>query len=102
MKDMIYRQDALKAIEFTWAGKAAFDAIKELPSAQPEIIACGEGELNAQPEQRTGKWISFDDEPNLWRCSECGNVIYSCSQTDRNEHHAFCGRCGADMRGDAE
>lgn len=42
--DLISRQAALKALEFTWAGKAAFDAIKELPSAQPEQrwIPCSE------------------------------------------------------------
>lgn len=32
--DLIDRQAALDAIEWTWAGKAAFDAIKALPSAQ--------------------------------------------------------------------
>ena len=36
MDDLIDRRAALDAIEWTWAGKAAFDAIKELPSAQPE------------------------------------------------------------------
>lgn len=33
MSDYIKREDALKAIEWTWAGKAAFDALKELPAA---------------------------------------------------------------------
>lgn len=36
MKDLIDRQAALEALEWKWAGKAAFDAIKALPSAQPE------------------------------------------------------------------
>lgn len=31
--DCVSRQAALKALEFTWAGKAAFDAIKALPHA---------------------------------------------------------------------
>lgn len=30
--------------------------ITSIPSAQPEVLACGEGELIAQPE-RTGRWI---------------------------------------------
>lgn len=34
MKDTIYREDAINALEWKWAGKAAFDAIKNLPSAQ--------------------------------------------------------------------
>lgn len=39
-KDTIYRQAAIDALEWKWAGKAAIDAIKNLPSAQPEIIYC--------------------------------------------------------------
>ena len=35
MDDVISRQAAIDALEWTWAGKAAFDAIKNLPSAQP-------------------------------------------------------------------
>ena len=36
MSDLISRQAAIDALEWTWAGKAAFDAIKNLPPAQPE------------------------------------------------------------------
>ena len=39
-KNLISRQAALDALEWKWAGKAAIDAIKNLPSAQPEIIRC--------------------------------------------------------------
>lgn len=41
MKDTIYREDALDALEWKWAGKAAIDAIKDLPSAQ-QWISCTE------------------------------------------------------------
>ena len=34
MSDLINRQDALDALEWTWAGKKAIDAIKNLPSAE--------------------------------------------------------------------
>lgn len=34
--DLISRQAALDALEWKWAGKAAIDAIKNLPSAQPD------------------------------------------------------------------
>ena len=43
--EMISRRAALKALEFTWAGKAAFDAIKELPSAEPRWIPVTEQTL---------------------------------------------------------
>ncbi len=32
-----------------------------------------------------------------WKCSKCGQVIYSETEQDRREFHAFCGRCGARM-----
>ena len=34
MDDLISRQAALDALEWKWAGKAAFDAIKALPTAE--------------------------------------------------------------------
>ena len=37
--DLISRRAALDALEWKWAGKAAIDAIKNLPSAQPEPIS---------------------------------------------------------------
>ena len=40
--DLISRQAAIDALEWTWAGKAAFDAIKNLPSAQPRWIPVSE------------------------------------------------------------
>ena len=36
MDDLISRQAALDALEWKWAGKAAIDAIKNLPSVQLE------------------------------------------------------------------
>ena len=56
--------------------------LEQLPSAQPERIK--------------GRWIPMERK-NLFRCSECGAVIYSETEYDRNEFHAFCGRCGAEM-----
>ena len=44
-----------------------------------------------------GKWI--DKGKNLWKCSNCGMVIYSESEQDRNEFHKWCSRCGARMKG---
>ena len=53
-----------------------------------------------------GEWIQHDEgvyqekEKNWWHCSNCGNVIYSEYEDDRKEFHKWCGRCGADMRGE--
>lgn len=50
-------------------------------------------------ERKEGEWeicIHPKDPPfSWWRCSECGMIIYSESETDRYEFHAYCGRCGA-------
>lgn len=41
MTDYIDRQAALDALAWKWAGKAALDAIKELPPAQVEpVVRC--------------------------------------------------------------
>ena len=44
--DAISRQAALDALEWKWAGQAAIDAIKNLPSAQQEIIRCKDCKKN--------------------------------------------------------
>lgn len=59
----------------------------------------------AEPERKRGKWevqpSTGEDRPFIWwKCSECGHVIFSETERDRKEFHAFCGRCGADMRGE--
>ena len=59
----------------------------------------------AVPELKKGKWLvqpsTGDDRPNIWwKCSVCGQVVFSETERDRKEFHAFCGRCGADMRGE--
>ena len=44
---------------------------------------------------KTGHWIEKDDFLHV--CSECGQYIYSVTEHDLLEFHAFCGRCGARM-----
>ena len=58
-----------------------------------------------EPERKKGKWevqpSTGEDRPFIWwKCSECGHVIFSETERDRREFHAFCGRCGAEMRGE--
>ena len=54
-------------------------------------------------ERKSGEWIhspnGIDRNFIWWVCSECGHKIFSETEKDRREFHAFCGRCGADMRG---
>lgn len=58
-----------------------------------------------EQEPRKGHWIvqpsneEQGERPFIWwKCSKCGQVIFSETEKDRKEFHAFCGRCGADMR----
>ena len=55
-------------------------------------------------ERKKGKWIlqpsnKEQEERDFiwWKCSECGQVIYSESKHDRKEYHKYCGRCGTLM-----
>ena len=59
----------------------SLSSINELPSVKPQ--------------EQTGHWIEKYD--NLYVCSECGQYIYSETEHDLLEFHAFCGRCGAKM-----
>lgn len=49
------------------------------------------GEWEHKP-SKSGEWV-------WWQCSECGAVIYSESEVDRKLYHAYCGVCGAKMKG---
>ena len=53
-------------------------------------------------ERKHGEWIRKDGSKFLWVCSECGAVIYSEHNDDRERFHAFCGACGSDMRKETE
>ena len=50
--EIMQRVNASVQDEQGWLGAVAecLDEIEDLPSAQPEVLACGEGELIAQPE----------------------------------------------------
>ena len=78
--------------------------LKRLPPAQPEVLACGEGELSAQPEREKGHWIDktdpdWDGEWDDWQCSCCGSLITSMAR-NLNGLYLYCPNCGADMRGE--
>lgn len=86
MSDLISRQDVLDAVNDCGI---CIQRILDIPSAEPE--------------RKTGKWevqpSTGEDRPFIWwKCSECGHVIFSETERDKREFHAFCGRCGAEMR----
>ena len=54
MTEYIKREDALKAMEWKWAGKAAFDAVKAIPPADVVEI------------KKEGEWEMFDLISSAW------------------------------------
>ena len=96
MSDLISREKALQEAYQIVIDGEKFEVV------QVETLL---GLPSAEPERKKGKWevqpSTGDDRPFIWwKCSECGHVIFSETERDRKEFHAFCGRCGADMRGD--
>ena len=82
MNDLISRQSAINEIKeiYEWHDNVTKERIIEhferLPSAQPEVLAHGEGELSAQPE--------------IIRCKEC---TYFDKYIDCKEMYQWDGFC---------
>lgn len=73
--------------------QAAMDAIKNLPSAQPE--------------RKRGKWIYGEDEYGIdgYRCDKCGFFVpwdYVHNFINYIDDYNFCPNCGARMEEDDE
>ena len=99
MDDLISKQvvlDMLEDINAETEGVGFYyehyvDYIKALPPVTPKELKMGHWIMqpsNKEQGERDFIW---------WKCSECGQVIYSETEKDRKEFHAFCGRCGAKM-----
>ena len=92
MGDLIDRQTAIDALHMhlmyrmgTDSNKKRLDEwINNLPSAQPE--------------RKTGKWLDDEDDPESVRTD--GYCGYCSVCKEMSEYlTAYCGNCGADMRG---
>ena len=86
-EDCISRQAVLDALEWKWAGKAAIDAIKNLPSVTPQA------EIE---KEEPAEWIVDTDDSRRWDrvrfyCSACnGWNTYGKSK--------YCPNCGRRMQ----
>ena len=114
MSELIYRQNAIDAMrqyshfdDFDTSvidEEIAIIAIKELPSAQPEIIRCKDCKWWRQQINYQGNPLSFNPLPfgccesdDMWR-SLCGET-YEVSQIDTDEDF-YCGY--AQLRGERD
>ena len=75
--------------------------IKSLPTIQPEVLACGNGELVAQPELQEGYWIKHEtpDGGEQYECSRCGVLWEFNDGTPEDNEAYFCPKCGTKMKG---
>lgn len=101
MDDLISRQAALDALDWKWAGKAAIDAIKNLPPV-----------LTIDPVKH-GKWMEkkVTHEANRvstiiadWqsaKCSNCGKY-HTTPYLYYFNNYNYCPNCGASMDGGEE
>ena len=127
MSDLISRQAAIDALNEVVKDHSItdFDAIAsilDLPPAQPEpnydewCDSCKEYDKekhccprwnrvirqtlqDAQPEQRTGRWIPQDHNKRAGNISTCVYYYPTCSECGQvgNETYKYCPHCGAKM-----
>ena len=100
MSDLIRRSDAIEALhgEVQITGKENAMAVQHLIGRFTFNIANIPSADVIEPKR--GEWkVRGNPERNLWECSLCRCTIYSESESDRNEFHKWCGRCGARMKG---
>lgn len=70
-----------------------------------EVLVAYKSQIDDLPtieeRKKKGKWIAQNEKGiPLWKCSCCGQLIYSGTEYERIAFHAYCNRCGADMRGE--
>lgn len=107
MSDLISRQAVLESLEtdyslimfdshgnLTFMGKRIIEAIKSVPSVEPERkpgkwIPCTKSgmPLTELGRREGGKWYGY-------KCSECNHIYKGNALTES----PFCQKCGADMR----
>lgn len=92
VRDLISRDAAIDAVsEACFELRGVFgrceDALKALPSAQPE--------------RKKGRWIKVNGKTAI-NCSACYHCSWSLSFEDTVKRFNFCPNCGADMRGEQD
>ena len=93
------RKDALWVMQMCRDRDARSEAEREAFDTAIEAL---KNESLFTADRPRGEWIhtpnGIDRDFVWWTCSECGHKIFSETEKDRREFHAYCGRCGADMR----
>ena len=95
-ENCVSRQVVLEVLKDKW------NMFSDANDAMQESIDTIEALSNVTPQPKMGHWIvqpsneEQGERPFIWwKCSNCGQVIFSETSHDRLEFHAFCGRCGS-------
>lgn len=97
MDDKLVRlSDVLEALDWKWAGKAAIDAVKEIPAVDAVEV-------------RHGRWLVNDAYPHNVYCSECYKTyaqerwqIWQDKPGEGGIERNYCPHCGSRMDGRRE
>ena len=93
--DLIDRQEAIDALDCI---NGVEEVLRSLPPIQPEVLACGNGELVAKPEPKEGHWIRTDCGLDVeCKCSACGYKDFVSPHDTYWFKRNFCPNCGAKM-----
>ncbi len=113
MKDLIEREDAIKAVSepfdrkywqyTTRSIRDTVKALKDIPPVEPRRLEITAAEMekllalgwtiHTRPKQ--GEWLFVGSSIEAeWECSECGEKEFGSKSSLTN----FCPNCGADMR----
>lgn len=94
--ELISREDAIKCLDgnVLITRQSEAEAVKEYF----EMVIAKLKALPTIEERKEGHWI--DTGENLHKCTNCGHIIFSQTRYDLEEFHAYCGRCGARMKGE--
>ena len=97
MSDLIYREDAVKALRLEYPMMTLFKAMREEWALRTEGFRRAEEVIMRLPSaERKGEWKRRIVD-NGWNadfiCSECGYTIMI------EDTYPYCPNCGADMRG---
>ena len=82
--EYIKKSDVLKALEWKWAGKAAFEAVKAIPPIDvAPINSC--------------EWVEHEDYwgDYFYTCSCCGEDLCFTAGDPVDNFYGYCPFCGA-------
>ena len=103
MSDLINRKDAIKALEFEQVhmtaycdGKNEGNPFESYNKGLDDGIKALKGLPSAEPERKTGKWISVESNTVNGICSVCGYESHLYENDVYGEH--YCPNCGAWLR----